>query len=332
MISEYIKRASLIFIGLIIGTLIIESLLRFGGWGFFYLQEQKNQARIISTHKQLNLTKREKIVVLCIGESTTGFGDNHSWPSQLQTILNSTQDQKIFQVINKAMPGLNTSTLLRNFKSNLHQYKPDIVLAMVGINDHVLQKKRRLENSTESLVTEKNSSKNLDPLEPSITKNNLNQSKVMFFLSNLRVYGLLEWIADGMKTKITKKKVYRLAREDLTNGEIPVYDLLNPNATHLYPKTINNLDSMIKLSAEQGISFIFVQYALRKTDILKNVFRNGVFYISNYLVFKDLEKRYAYDELFTDRFATDFGHATPFGNRVIANNVAKQLLHLTSIT
>ena len=32
--------------------------------------------------------------------------------------------------------------------------------------------------------------------------------------------------------------------------------------------------------------------------------------------------------LFIDKFANDFGHATPFGNRIIANNVARQLLEL----
>ena len=42
----------------------------------------------------------------------------------------------------------------------------------------------------------------------------------------------------------------------------------------------------------------------------------------------NLLKRYKYDDLFTHNFATDFGHATPFGNRVIADNVAKKLLKL----
>ena len=30
-------------------------------------------------------------------------------------------------------------------------------------------------------------------------------------------------------------------------------------------------------------------------------------------------------------FADDFGHATPFGNRVIAENVAQELLKLTEL-
>ena len=34
-----------------------------------------------------------------------------------------------------------------------------------------------------------------------------------------------------------------------------------------------------------------------------------------------------YDDLFTDRFAGDFGHATKKGNRLIAENVAKHILN-----
>ena len=50
-----------------------------------------------------------------------------------------------------------------------------------------------------------------------------------------------------------------------------------------------------------------------------------------YEIFKSLLKKYVYDDLFIDSFADDFGHATPFGNRVIAENVAQELLKLTEL-
>ena len=50
-----------------------------------------------------------------------------------------------------------------------------------------------------------------------------------------------------------------------------------------------------------------------------------------YEIFKSLLKKYVYDDLFIDSFADDFGHATPFGNRVIAENVAQELLRLTEL-
>ena len=50
-----------------------------------------------------------------------------------------------------------------------------------------------------------------------------------------------------------------------------------------------------------------------------------------YEIFKSLLKKYVYDDLFIDSFADDFGHATLFGNRVIAENVAQELLKLTEL-
>ena len=50
-----------------------------------------------------------------------------------------------------------------------------------------------------------------------------------------------------------------------------------------------------------------------------------------YETFKGVLKRHVYDDLFIDSFADDFGHATPFGNRVIAENVTQELLKLTEL-
>ena len=115
---------------------------------------------------------------------------------------------------------------------------------------------------------------------------------------------------------------------DEGSGEIAIYGLHNPNDTNLYSKTIRNHNDIVDLTTERGINFIFVQYALRKTGVLRNVIERDLFYIDNYEIFMNLLKRFKYDDLFTDNFATDFGHATPLGNRVIADNVAKKLLKL----
>ena len=93
----------------------------------------------------------------------------------------------------------------------------------------------------------------------------------------------------------------------------------------MYPKTIQNINTMISLATDRGINFIFVQYPRRKADLLRFFIERDMFVISNYKVFEDLLKRYEYDDLFTDNFAGDFGHSTVLGNRVIADNVAQQL-------
>jgi hypothetical protein len=301
MFSEYIKRAALVFASIIIAVLIIEGVLRFSGGVFNYLQERENKKSIRLTDRQLNLTERNKIVILCIGESTTAWGGVNSWPSQLQVILNSTQEKKIFHIINKGLTGKTTRDILRQLKDNLDKYKPDIILAMAGINDHKLMR-------GETKIPKKTP---------------LNQSGLVIFLSQLRIYKVFKWIAEG--TQSSRKLDWHLSQSPRWESD---YALINPKATHLQRQTINNLNDMVGLATYHGVDFIYVGYALRMIDTVKNIIEREVFYISNYQIFRDLLKRYKYDELFTDNFAKNFGHATPLGNRIIAGNVAQQLLKI----
>ena len=54
-----------------------------------------------------DVVSEKNLVILCIGESTTGLGGGNSWPSQLQRILNNIQDEgglaaeDIFVVVDK---------------------------------------------------------------------------------------------------------------------------------------------------------------------------------------------------------------------------------------
>ena len=63
-------------------------------------------------------------------------------------------------------------------------------------------------------------------------------------------------------------------KADEGSGKITIYGLHNPNDTNLYSKTIRNFKDIVDLTAERGINFIFVQYALRKTYVLRNVLDN----------------------------------------------------------
>ena len=323
MISEYIKRAALLFISLIISIVIIEGLLRFGGWAFLYLQEQQNKAPIISADRQPNLTNREKIVILCIGESTTA-GIFNAWPSQLQVILNNTQEQTTFHVTNKGVPGASTSYLLREFEGNLDQYKPDIVLAMIGVNDgYDASDYSFVQSATENSRSHEINKKN----------NRLSQSRLITFLNHFRVYELFAWLTDSIKTQTKSKAADKLMGRVSDNDKLVTYGLRNPskwinNVTHMYPKTIQNINTMVSLATDRGINFILVQYPRRKADLLRFFIERDMFVISNYKVFEDLLKRYEYDDLFTDNFAGDFGHSTVLGNRAIADNVARQLKKL----
>jgi len=326
MTSKIVKRLVLVFFGLIIAVLIIEVSLRFVSWGFYHFQEKQNKGTAASTNSRLGETRdvrlvgseNSEVVILCLGESTTGIGRDKSWPSQLQHILNNIQDQKTFRVINKGVPGTETSSIVAKLPGYLDKYNPDFVLAMVGINDHCADHSQYCVDSG-----------NLEsvPAKPSSI-----QFSMANKLKHFRTYGLIRWIAGGIKAQVTGKTDGRttttVSGESGNREQLPVYDLLNPNVTHLHPLTIRNLNYMVELTAEQGIDFAFVSYALRKIDVVRNVIERDVFYISNYEKFQELLKQYSYEDLFFDICCVDFGHATAFSNRVIADNVARRLLEL----
>lgn len=321
MFSENLKRISLIFISVVIAILITEGLLRLGEWGFYYFQERQNKSQIFQKNININRAKEKDIVILCIGESTTALGRQHSWPSQLQRILNYTQDKKVFHVINKGVPATNTNRIVEELPAYIIKYKPDFVLAMVGINDGYLDSNSILVYEEFVMYFESFSKEPLSDL-----------SRLMPFLSDSRTYGLVRWINDGMKVRLLGKtedmKIPSEVRENGSKKKLSIYGLRNPNITHLYHKTIKNLNKMIDLTAIKGVNFIFVQYPLRKLDVLRKSIERDVFYISNYENFLELLKQYSYEDIFTDSFANNFGHATAFGNRVIAENVARQLLQI----
>lgn len=51
-----------------------------------------------------------------------------------------------------------------------------------------------------------------------------------------------------------------------------------------------------------------------------------IIFVDNEKIFKQAVKKSSYDEYFTDNFAVDFGHCTPKGNRLLAENIANVIL------
>ena len=101
-------------------------LLELGLWlaGFTYLffQEQENKLAIM---------KKDTYKILCLGESTT----HGQYPHFLEEILNEKNKKIKFSVIDKGLGGANTTHILSRLKKDLNDYQPDMVVAMMGIND-----------------------------------------------------------------------------------------------------------------------------------------------------------------------------------------------------
>jgi tetratricopeptide (TPR) repeat protein len=119
------EKIFLIFFGLAICMVILEVGLRLGGWVFISLQQYRNEKVI-----REGGTYR----ILCLGESTTAHRRN-CYPSQLQQMLNKSNVGVKFVVINEGVRGITTKDILKRLPDHLNKYRPDMVIAMMGIND-----------------------------------------------------------------------------------------------------------------------------------------------------------------------------------------------------
>jgi len=126
LLKENLKLA---VIGIITGLIVIELSLRIFGYAFTSYQNVQNadSLRRSGTYK-----------IICVGESTTAYGGKDSYPSQLEKILNTMEPGARFSVINKGEPGGSTSMIVENMDSYIEQYKPNMIVAMMGINDEYL--------------------------------------------------------------------------------------------------------------------------------------------------------------------------------------------------
>ena len=97
------QKIALIIFGLFLCLALLEIGLRIGGFVFLSLQEHRNR---------IALKQKGAYRIMCLGESTTAIGGEDSYPSQLEEILNERNIGIRFSVINKGIPGANTTAIL----------------------------------------------------------------------------------------------------------------------------------------------------------------------------------------------------------------------------
>jgi len=119
------QKILLVVFGCCLTLIALEAFLRFGGFLFSLRQEAANKASF----------SQGEIRILCIGESTTALGNDNSYPSQLEEILNQRAGVKRFKVINKGLVSKTSQDILGRLNANLERYRPHIVVGMIGIND-----------------------------------------------------------------------------------------------------------------------------------------------------------------------------------------------------
>ena len=108
--------------GLFFALVVIETVLRLGGWIFFSVQEYRNKTSVV---------KKNAYRIMCLGESTTAA----AYPIFLQKELDELDIGIEFSVIDKGVPATNTSVILDNIEYNINSYNPDMIITMMGFND-----------------------------------------------------------------------------------------------------------------------------------------------------------------------------------------------------
>lgn len=93
--------------------------------------------------------------------------------------------------------------------------------------------------------------------------------------------------------------------------------------------TLDNYRKLLSIVLQNKSVPVFVQYPLRNVALLKEMFPDSqsVVFVDNQLVYRNALMHRSYSDLFTDMFAGDFGHCTPEGNRILAENIAKAILN-----
>lgn len=94
-----------------------------------------------------------------------------------------------------------------------------------------------------------------------------------------------------------------------------------------HSKFVSNLKEFVELCAANNIQFVFVQYPRLSIAKIKEIpdHSDKVIWVENKNNFENALKTHTYEDLFTDRFSTSFGHFTPFGAELVAEEVFKNI-------
>jgi Tfp pilus assembly protein PilF len=116
------QRIALVILGIFLFFVFLETSLRLGELVLLSMQEHRNLQSI----KQKGAYR-----ILCLGESTT----QGQYPPFLEQALNQRKIGVCFSTIDKGRISTNTPTILSKVESYLAEYHPDMVVAMMGVND-----------------------------------------------------------------------------------------------------------------------------------------------------------------------------------------------------
>ncbi|MAE29905.1 MAG: hypothetical protein CMJ87_13135 [Planctomycetes bacterium] len=113
-------------------------------------------------------------------------------------------------------------------------------------------------------------------------------------------------------------------RGDLEGAAVALEQASDIEAELCPTATRDSYQALLDYCELYGIELVAAQYPRRNVIQLQRMFDPGqaVLLVDNQRSFEEAVARYGFSDLFIDRFAGDFGHATPRGNRLLAEGVA----------
>lgn len=168
----------LLLFGLMICVLSLEVCLRVAGFAISSTQEYRNL---------LSIRQHGAYRIMCLGESTTAG----EYPQFLEEELNKSNVNIKFSVINKGVPGAGTSTIASLLEDNIKKYHPDMVVAMIGVNDKGAHMPYKEVGASH---------------------------KIVHFIRALKVYKLIRFVLLRVTTKVKESGVFKPVSIENGNG------------------------------------------------------------------------------------------------------------------
>jgi tetratricopeptide (TPR) repeat protein len=125
MQTTFAQKILLFVFGLFLTMVLLELGLRLGAAVFNARQDASNRFT----------SDKSEVRILCLGESTTALGFEDSYPSQLKQVLQTKYPNKKIKVINRGMVSKTSWDILERLPHDLDEYRPQIVVGMIGVND-----------------------------------------------------------------------------------------------------------------------------------------------------------------------------------------------------
>lgn len=207
--------------GIMVSLVLIELTLRVAGFYWLY------DFRKVTTPRE-----NRDLTILTVGESTTAFGGEDSYPNILQDLLKSKA-----KVINGGMPGATTDEIYSAIKEKVSFHSPDIVVLMIGINDLIWGKGDK-------------------------------ESPFYFISSKFKIFNLYRYIANGINLGVHHNS--KFANRQLPPGKYRdvKYEKLSSKTLSLPKEQIETLLKYRRDGEDQKIIRYFSEREIEKNDPL----------------------------------------------------------------